>query len=243
MKINLFYSVVCLAVGIVFYACKGPQGDIGPAGSAGAKGDVGAVGIKGDGGVAGAKGDPGAAKVVYTAWKSMVLDGRVIPFEGDYLFFSNANKTEPAFTKEAIDQGVLLTYLKVNSRVLAQNSTTDYVLQEAITTNANVLSYYKIPGRTQNRLEDYQATQVFYDNTARRENFFDPGLYFFRRVNFSTGAFVPELQNLTNDQCKALVKDMPQYRHVVIYGSTKGRLAAIDLNNYAAVKAAFNIAD
>ena len=236
-------KIFALGASLFMASCKGDKGDIGPAGQIGGKGDAGTVGVKGDPGAGGAKGDQGAAKVVYTAWKPMVLDGTVTPITGDYLLLTNANKTEPNFTKEAIDQGVLLTYLKANSRVLAPNSTTDYVLQEAITANSNTISYFKIPGRTLNRLEDYQAIQIFYDNTARRENFFDPFLYFFRRVNLTSGAFVPELQNLTVDQCKALAKDMPQYRHVVIYGSTKGRLAAIDLSNYAAVKEAFNLPD
>ena len=234
-------KIFALGVSLFMASCKGDKGDIGPTGITGGKGDVGTVGVKGDAGAGGAKGDQGAARVVYTAWKPMVLDGTVIPFVGDYLRLNNTDKTEPTFTKEAIDQGVLLTYFKVNRAVLAPNSTTDYVLQESISTANNIVSYFKIPGRTQNRSEDYHFTQISYDNTARRENFFDPFLFFYRRVNSTSGAFVPELQNLTVDQCKALAKDMPQYRHVVIYGSTKGRLAAIDLSNYAAVKEAFNL--
>ncbi|TAE35664.1 MAG: collagen-like protein [Runella slithyformis] len=233
-------KMLALGMALSMAACKGDKGDLGPLGLQGTKGDVGVAGVKGDPGTIGPKGDQGAAKVVYTTWKSMALDGTVIPFAGDYFGFSNANTNEPAFTKEAIDQGVLLTYLKGNNRVLAQGSSTDYVLQESITTNSNVQSYFKIPGRAQSRLEDYQAMQISYSNTTRRENFFSPSLFFYRRVDF-TGNLIPELQNLTADQCKPFAKDMPQYRHVVIYGSTKGRLASIDLNDYAAVKAAFNI--
>jgi Collagen triple helix repeat (20 copies) len=243
MKTTIQLLVSCIALSMT--ACQGDKGDVGPTGLqgvAGKDGAVGTVGVKGDPGATGPKGDQGAAKVVYTPWKSMALDALPIPIFGDYILFGNVTKTEPAFTKEAMNQGVVLTYLKVNARTFNQ-STNAYELTENITGVGNVLTFFKIPGRTQNRLEDYQPMQVFYDNTARRENYFEPLLYFFKRVNFSNGAFVPELQNLTNDQCRSFAKDIPQYRHVVIYGSTKARMANIDLKDYAAVKTALNLPD
>jgi hypothetical protein len=239
MKRTRFIPMCSFLAGLFFFACKGEKGDVGPLGPAGLKGDAGVAGVKGDPGTAGPKGDQGAAKVVYTAWKSTPLDAPLsaaYTLVGGNVGFSNVNKAEPAFTKEAIDQGVLLTYVKVKNRVLAEGSTTNYVLQEAVTANSNATSYIKIPGRTQSRLEDYHPFSISYD-ASRRENFFDI------QINLAALYTLREINIRTPDQIKPLVKDETQYRHVVIYGSTKARLAAINLNDYAAVKAAFNIPD
>ncbi|WP_147277156.1 collagen-like protein [Runella aurantiaca] len=242
MKINRTLTMSSLLMAICFLACEGPKGDLGPQGPQGVAGKDGAAGAPGSLGATGSKGDQGTAKVVYTAWKGFPTDKIGRGTGGSFLQFSGTNTSETAFTKEAIDQGVIMTYIKYNS--LGYNANTQSSeLVESITTSTSLNSYFKIPGRTQNRSEDFGVSNAFITG-GRRENFFDPVINVWSRTFASTTApAVPELQNLTDDQYRALIKDIPQYRHVVIYGSTKGRIANLNLNDYAAVKAAFNIPD
>ena len=59
---------------------------------------------------------------------------------------------------------------------------------------------------------------------------------------------MPEYVGQNPAYFRALVKDLPQYRIVVVYGSTKGGRASyegrpVDFSDYAQVKAYFSLRD
>ena len=249
MKISLFYSVVCFVVGIVFYSCKGPQGDIGPTGltgSVGSTGTAGPAGTAGTAGATGAQGPTGNANVVYSEWLTPTW---AASGEGLNAYFMNQKSTANALiTQEAIDKGVIYIYWKVKALSYNENKA-EYELAERINPT-NGFSYFKIPGRTTNNYQDYQ----YLYNSAFSEigvnylavngqvnRFGTPPL-----ANGSYGpyALLPEFSagkgfTYYND----LVKDISKYRVIVVYGSTKGRQAAVDMNDYATVKKAYNLKD
>ena len=117
MKVNLFYSVVCLVVGIVFYSCKGPQGEIGPTGitgsvgSTGTAGPAGTAGTPGTAGATGAQGPTGNANVVYTDWATPEWGSFVN--ESDRITLIQKSNMNALLTKDVIDKAAIYFYVKV----------------------------------------------------------------------------------------------------------------------------------
>ena len=143
---------------------------------------------------------------------------------------------------------MVYTYWKVKALSYNQDKS-EYELAERINPN-NGFSYFKIPGKTTNNYQDYQYLYNYTDpqigvnylNVSGQVNRFGNPLL----ANGAYGAYglLPEFANgkgftFYND----LVKDISKYRVIVVYGSTKGRLASVDMKDYAAVKQALNLRD
>lgn len=240
-------------------SCKGPQGDIGPAGptgatgTAGANGTNGAVGPAGTNGTNGATGPAGAtgpqgpmgnANVVYTAWKSPSWESFSRNLDNLYVNLNvNAatGSTNPAFTADAINKGIIYTYIKVQERVF-DNANGEFKLAERIIPQGGFTSV-KIPGRQTNTFDDFMYAYVNYQPIA--ENYFNPSLSFYTHFYDPVQAKqVPIAETLSKPAAffRDLAKDLPQFRHVIVHGSTAGRMN-VDFKDYAAVKRAFNIPD
>ena len=265
MKVNLFYSVVCLVVGIVFYACKGPQGDIGPtgptgnvgsmgvggpAGTVGPAGTTGTTGTAGTTGPAGETGQPGAtgpqgptgnANVVYSAWIAPAWVSGGDATNG--AFFKQKSDANALLTQDVIDKGIVYAYVKVKALDYDQDKS-EYKLVERIVPNSGTASF-KIPGRQTNNFYDYGNSYIYVDqqigvNFLRVTAQLDKRGY--KDANYVLG-ILPELAGKSFTFYNDLTKDLYQYRIVIVNGSTKGRQAAVDMKDYAAVKKAFNLKD
>jgi len=106
---RLLTSLLGLALLVFIYACKGPQGDVGPAG---AQGTTGATGPQGVSGVAGAGiiASPWSQTVTQTNWS--------LPDPADKTFFSLGIVYSPggmltqATFQRILDQGLVLMYVR-----------------------------------------------------------------------------------------------------------------------------------
>ncbi|MBC7891385.1 MAG: hypothetical protein H7Y12_04155 [Sphingobacteriaceae bacterium] len=234
-------------------SCKGPQGDIGPAGPTGAAGTTGTTGPGGTNGTNGATGPAGAvgaqgpmgnANVVYTAWKSPAWEnyGRSPDNLRAYLNISEAGKANAAFTADAINKGVVYTYIKIKA-LEYDNANQEFKLVERISPNGG-FTYTKIPGRETNTSSDFVGTYAGYDPNIG-VNYFYPFLQVYtERFDQVQGKNVPiaEMIGKPASYFRDLVKDLPQFRHVIVHGSTAGRMN-VDFKDYAVVKRAFNLPD
>ena len=265
MKNKFLFSAFCLFVGIFFYSCKGPQGDIGPngiqglsgvagplgpmgtagtngpMGTNGPSGPAGPAGTTGAAGATGAQGPMGNANVVYSEWitPTWLSAGENV----DNFFFRQKSTAMPLLTKEAIDKGIVYVYFKGNGLVYNEEKA-EYELQTRIQpTNFN--SWFKIPGRSTGNYYDF-GTSLGYSLIEIGENYLvvaanldKNGLNSnFQRIK------IPELVGKNFTFVNDIVKTLHQYRVVVVYGSTKGRLSAeVDMKDYAAVKKHFHLKD
>ena len=242
MKIYLS-RFVQTSIGAVFLAltllasCKGPEGPAGPAGPTGAAGPAGATGPAGTSGVAGATGPTGNANVIYTDWKPFDVSGSVFQYPtGNQVDLIPATTANALLTQDAIDKGLIYVYYKFGQ---LQNGT----LVERISQNAVQFGRVKIPGRTTNSALDYTTYQITTDNLGL--NYFSP------KISLTTGFYdsttdtftlIPDLAKQTDTFYRTMFSTLPQYRIVVVNGSTKsGRLSAVDYSDYAAVKQAYNL--
>jgi hypothetical protein len=236
---------------------NGTNGAIGSTGTAGANGTngtngkdggTGATGATGSTGAAGANGKDGNANVVYSEWKAIKTDkvrGSSKDSKGNYTFLSleALDKKEPLFTTLAINTAAIYTYIKFNS--LEYNQTTNvYELNERISIlspNGNN-NYYLLDGRNKENYESYQY--VYTNNPVMGENYFSITLYanFQHYDNVSKYIPTPELFGKSLAYFQDVAKTF-QIRHVVVYGSTKGRLASVNMKDYDEVKKAFNLKD
>jgi len=222
-------------------ACKGPAGEVGPKGSTGATGTTGATGPKGD---AGANGN---ANAVYSDWKTPVWDGPVtgIGSAGGNVYLSLASTANALLTKEAINTAAIYTYIKYNDLVQDPTNAQLFTLSERITSNISAVDYFKIPGRTTNTKADYAYANVSYDTYG--ENYFAPSILVQTIPYDNTkSAYVPipDLTNKTAAFYKDLVKTVPQFRQVIVYGNVKGgRLASINWKDYSEVQKVLDLND
>ncbi|WP_460948499.1 hypothetical protein [Spirosoma daeguense] len=247
MPNSLFsYSAFSVVAGLLLFvvSCKGPegpQGPAGPAGPAGATGATGATGPAGASGVAGATGPAGAtgnANVVYTAWKTVDLSSSYYRTPDNKEFYiGNDNSTANAtLTKDVLDKSVVYIYFKINRAVL---SGSQVQLQELINP-ANALGHIKIPGRTTNREEDYFLYEISHDYLGVNYLRFTVHGY----TTNAAGTAISELTGKTAAEFRSYFASMPQYRIVIVNGSTPGgRVGTVDFNNYASVKQAYNLPD
>jgi hypothetical protein len=239
---NKILSIIAIGATLLTYSCKGPEGTVGPAGPTGSAGATGATGATGS------TGANGTAKAVYSEWKALSID-KIVMFNkntrGDYtaLTLSPLDAKEPLFTKEAINTAAIYTYVKYNIPV--QNGQT-FNLEERVKllTNSNVTSYYFIPGRDKTKLASY-AINLLYD-TEYGENYFNytAGFIFDEfPPNLLSRVLIPEFQGKDLAYFQNSVKTTTQIRHVVVYGSIKGRMTSINMNDYEEVKSVFNLKD
>lgn len=248
------------AVGLLFMqnACKGPEGPIGPQGIQGVKGDIGpsgstgttgpqgpqgqtgATGPQGQTGATGPQGPMGNANVVYSDWRS--IEWKSDGSSTDYQFFSSKSTAEPLLTKDAIDKGIVYVYIKSKVRNW-NNDKQEYDLVEFITANG-MWGNFKLPGRNQNRWQDFGQIYVGADGLIGVNYLRVTGQLYKKGPNDSfVDILLPELANKSFTEYTTMIKDVHQYRVMVVYGSTKGRMAAIDMTNYKEVKKYFNLKD
>lgn len=222
----------------------GNKGDTGGAGGTGAKGD------KGDTGSTGEKGATGNANVVYNEWKSLTLDkvSSNKDAKGNYTFLTLTplDPKEPLFTKDAINTAAIYSYIKYSIPVYNQNDQT-YSLAERIkliTPNNNTQAYSLISGRNKDVFNAY--SYVFFYNVEYGENYFNYNLGYILNEflpNTNTQTPIPEFQGKDLAYFQNVAKATPLIRHVVIYGSTKGRMASINMSDYTEVKRELNLRD
>ncbi|TAE35661.1 MAG: collagen-like protein [Runella slithyformis] len=244
------------------YSCKGPQGDLGPAGIQGQVGKDGPIGVigpvgpngpagpQGTAGTAGPQGTPGAtgpqgptgnANVVYSTWitPTWVSSGDSPTF----VFFNQKNTANNLLTQDAIDKGVVYTYVKIKILDFDQDAR-EYKLVDRILPNEGV-SRFKVSGRQTNRDQDYGYSRITV-NQQIGVNYLQVSGYLDKTTwndNYTAAVFPPELAGKSFTFYNDIAKNLYQYRVVVVYGSTAGRMAAVDMKDYAAVKAAFNLKD
>jgi hypothetical protein len=238
---NTYLSIIAISATLLAYSCKGPAGEIGPKGATGANGATGATGTTG------AKGADGNQNVGYSEWKPLTLDKDVSTrSRGDIvaLVLGTLNPAEPLFTKEALNTGSIYTYVKFNALVFNETDQT-YNLVERIKllTGSSAESASLIPGRNKSSFNSYTSTLL--TNVEYRENYFDYLLVnnlIEKRTNVIP---VPEFQmkDVVFFKKILLLETTLLVRHVVIYGTTKGRLASIDMNNYEEMKRALDLRD
>lgn len=237
-------STICMIMAtVLFFGCEGPEGPLGPQGAKGDNGDVGAVGPKGDTGSTGTNGTNGKdgnANVVYSAW--LVPTWSANGSNVNYSYFEQKDKQNDLLTQDAIDKGVVYTYVK--ARQLNYNSDKqEYELLDVISPN-NGNYFMKIPGRTTNDYRDFTRAS-FYISNEIGVNYLNVGATLVKigpdvnYTNFETP--IPELANKSFDFYKDLLKDL-KYRVVVVHGSTQGRIN-VDMTDYEAVKKAYNLPD
>lgn len=235
-------------------SCKGPegpQGPQGPAGTAGATGPQGASGVAGatgPQGVSGLAGLQGNANVVYTDWKTPTFDIFNAFQDNSAVYLSNQNTANALLTKDVIDKSVVYIYFKIG-QLLADQSTVSFAPTERIQApealNSGVPGSVKIPGRTTNTESDFVYYYLNRDLIGPNYLKFNLTLYT-SQYNQAQNKTIPvtELVSKNAQFYKDLLKDLPQYRIVIVNGSIPGgRAASVDFKNYAAVKRAYNLPD
>ena len=192
-------------------------------GVGGPAGTNGTAGATGPAGATGTQGPTGNANVVYTDWATPEWGSFVN--ESDRITLIQKSNTNALLTKDVIDKAAIYFYVKV--MVL----TNDGKIVERIRPSYGVYEY-NVPGRAANA------------STGQGFIYVDPeiNVNFLRIDGILFKERVPELTGKTLAYYADLAKDA-KYRMVIVNGSTKGRLAAVDMNDYAAVKKAFNLKD
>ena len=99
-----------------------------------------------------------------------------------------------------------------------------------------------IAGRNKDIFQSYGSTYLgqveFSENSFYYSLFFNLSEYDNVKQN---SVPVPEYLGKSLAYFQDIVKTMPQYRHVVVYGSTKGRMAAVNWKDYDEVKRTLNL--
>ncbi len=254
-------SAFVLAVFMLSYACKGPegpQGPIGPQGPQGTQGGVGATGPQGVSGATGATGPQGVsgatgatgpqgpmgnANVVYTAWKTVDNSGNYFRSPDNLrVDMGNAGRTaSPLLTKEVMDKSLIYVYFKFGALDFDQ-SIGGYRLFERIQPG-NASGYVKTPGRNTSEFNDYIFYNVNHDYLG--ENYLRFNVFLYTQTWDGTKWVAnTEMIGKNAQYFRDMVKDLPQYRIIIVNGSVAGgRRAAVDFNDYAAVKQAYNLPD
>lgn len=252
-----FSSLAQVSIGLIalsfmlVVSCKGPEGPQGPAGPAGAAGVAGATGPAGASGVMGATGPAGVsgvagamgnANVVYTAWKGVDISSSYFQTTDNfYTYMGNDNTSAyPLLTTDVINKSLVYVYFKFGQQ-LYDNATAEVKLVERISPTS-AYGQIKIPGRTTSTYADFFNYQVYHQPIGPNFLNFTLRMDTFMYDQQGKQATIPELVGRNAQYFRDLVKDLPQYRVVIVNGSTPGgRAAAIDYKDYAAVKKAYNL--
>ena len=115
-------SLLLLASAFILVNCtkEGPEGPAGgtgaqgPAGATGAAGAAGAAGATGPAGATGVAGPAGSANVIYSVWFTPAQNGNWVDttVNGE-IQQKKFNKSAPGVTLNILNQGVVLTYMKL----------------------------------------------------------------------------------------------------------------------------------
>lgn len=247
---NRFYSLVRFSAGlfalfgIIVASCKGPEGPQGPAGPTGAAGTTGPQGVSGVAGATGVQGPMGNANVMYTAWKTPDLSSYYnrFPDNLEVILGNDANRVNALLTADIINKSLVYVYFKYG-QLLYDNSSGEWKLGERIQAT-NAFGSVKIPGRTTSKYDDF--IQYYANSDDLGVNNLHLYMYLHTNQYDQQGKQVPVADLIGKDAqfFRNMVKDLPQYRLVIVNGSTPGgRQAAVDFKNYAAVKQAYNLPD
>ncbi|NBA86985.1 hypothetical protein GVN16_14530 [Emticicia sp. CRIBPO] len=258
MKKTIIYSFIALST-LIFSCKEGPEGPVGPAGPQGANGKDGAQGAAG---TPGQDGKDAESSVKSTGWMKLDFTGGAASI---YSYTSNGSiyqtyvslklksTVQPLFTKDIIDNGVIIYYIRYNTMEY-DNSLAGYNLVKTISGGSAYLgasSYFKIDGRTTDNSNDFASVTLSLNGNIR-ENYWDPNVYFnspyqTNYVNGSASSYsttAPELLNKPLSFYRELVaKHQPEIRIVTIKGAVGARMKNIDFTNYELVKATFNLED
>jgi hypothetical protein len=188
----------------------------------------------------------GNANVAYTAWKVVDDIGNYVRSPDNMrVDLGNAGKTANALlTKEVMDKSLVYIYFKFGVLDYDQ-SIGGYRAFERIQPS-NYAGYLKIPGRTTSDFNDFIYYYGSHDFLG--ENY----LRFNITMNTQTydtakNAWIANTEMIGKNAqyFRDLVKDLPQYRIVIVTGNvlTGSRKTNIDFKDYAAVKEAFNLPD
>ncbi|RYF76902.1 MAG: hypothetical protein EOO39_05055 [Cytophagaceae bacterium] len=185
--------------------------------------------------------------MVYTEWKTVPNELYVRASTNQVAQLYTNITSQSVLTREAFDQAAIYVYYKLNVPVFDPQDS-DFKLQQRITPQNNVVSYVPIPGRPANSFNSFMQVSAFHDDLGL--NFFRPSVILYTSEANAAGTRValPEFVGKDAAYFRSLVKDAPQYRIVVVYGSTKGGRASyngrlVDFADYSQVKAYFNLAD
>ena len=245
-----FFSLVQLGISFIGFlfmlvvSCKGPEGPTGPAGPTGATGPQGVSGAAGTTGPQGVSGATGNANVVYTAWKTVDLSSNYYRSPDNLnVYIGNDNSTaSPLLTQDVINKSIVYIYFKYGTP-LFDNGTNEYKLSERIV-QGSAYGSIKIPGRTTNTLGDFVNYNVLHQPIG--VNFLNFLLTMPTSTTDANGQQIPipDFVGKNAQFFRDMFKDLPQYRIVIVNGSTPGgRAVAVDYNDYAAVKRVHNLPD
>lgn len=117
-------SILALATTFIVISCtkEGPEGPVGatgpqgPTGATGATGPTGPTGPQGPAGPTGPQGPAGSANVIYSAWATSTSGIRDTTVDGG-TFFKVTHITAPSLSQAILDQGLVLTYMRLTGVV------------------------------------------------------------------------------------------------------------------------------
>ncbi|MBX2950902.1 MAG: collagen-like protein [Leadbetterella sp.] len=261
MRPNLLLSAV-LSAALFMFSCEGPEGPQGPAGTAGKDGVAGTKGDKGDKGEAGLNGKDASSSVNSTPWIKLDFksEGATTIYTQNntsfgaiyqtYVNLSLKDKSQPLLTKEIMEQGMYLVYIKYKV-TMYDSGESSYYLEDRIIggVGTGATSSFKIPGRETSKASDF-ANLVF-GVVDLGEKTWSPYLYFnspsqqvYENNQYVNKSTAPELLNKSNAFYRELLSaNVPEVRLVTVKGALAGRLKNIDFSDYEAVKKAFDLED
>ncbi|NBA86984.1 hypothetical protein GVN16_14525 [Emticicia sp. CRIBPO] len=258
MKKTIIYGF--LASSFIIFSCKeGPEGPVGPAGPQGTNGKDGAQGVQG---TPGQDGKDAKTSVNSTGWIKLDFTGGQATLNNStynskiirtYVSLRLKSNNQPLFTKDIIDNGLILSYIKYNT-LEYDSSLGNYILVTNIQTgtpSTAARNYFKIEGRTTDKETDFSSIFLYLGESIR-ENYWNPSVSIETPVytayengypvSFSSTA--PELVNQSLSFYRELIaKHQPEVRLVTIKGEVGARMKNIDYSDYEQVRQAFNLKD
>lgn len=261
-RIVLPYIVFISVVSLI--ACS--KGDQGPAGTAGA---AGATGARGPAGAQGPKGDSGVANVIYSNWipvtasswkrDSMKIDsftvydnvpnaGFTAVTETDTLVYYHVIIPTPKVTQAAVDKGLVQFYVKDSTEYMkgAVNFFSGYIMA-GVTNHRFLYGYYDgaYIGMGPYGTNSFRVSPPKYGLTTDSMVLIT-AWYGSSQENDPYTFYNPKGPAATDIVSYAELPPRTQFyvRYVVIPGGVAGgRQAAVDVKNYAAVKAHYHLPD
>lgn len=263
MKGFKLFSTFGLAASIFITSCKGPEGPIGPQGPAGTQGTAGAAGTNGIAGTAGkdgaagpagatgAAGKDGNANVTATNWRKLDVGkstaNRIGGSDITSISTEFGNTAEPLFTKEVMDKDLIYTYCRYNEVVIDNMGVASLVERYELLNKNTLSSPFLIPGRDNTNELNYRYGLL--NPPKYGVNYFNiSGLLSLRRQIFNpvtqaNEVILPEeLKGKDADYFKGIMENLFSIRHVIVKSNLAGgRQMAVNMNDYNAVKRAYNL--
>lgn len=260
MKDLKLFSAMALFSTMFMFSCEGPEGPVGPSGPAGAQGTAGVAGNAGTAGKDGTVGPAGAtgpagkdgnANVTATTWRKLDIGkttaNRVGGSDISSLSTEFGNTSEPLFTQEVMDKDLIYTYCRYNEVEYGADGAVTLVERYELLNKNSLSSPFLIPGRTNVTENNYRYGIL--SPPKYGVNYFNiPGLLSLRRQIFNpatnqTEVLVPdELKGKDEAYFKEIMENLFSIRHVIVKSNIAGgRQIAVNMNDYNAVKKAFNL--